>query len=935
MQERLDLSGQWEILFDCGNQGLTQGWHLGRWPVGKAQPIIVPSVWNTVKPGYAGPAFYRTGFSPRPTWKGRSIRLRIGAANYLTQAWLNGTYLGQHEGGYTPFEFDLREALKFGEDNELIVRVLSLPPTGEIDGLSLAQVPCSKETWYYSHGGIWGKVELFIEPLIRCSDLFVEPDVEWERACVHVLLTNDANAPIEAQVEIHIYAPDNTEVGSDSIETLLPLDDSRHDFWISIPTPLLWSPSEPHLYRCRVVVRTREHGDHIVETTFGMRNFTMRDGEFLLNGKPIFLRGTLYQPNYPLTLLYPPNPDWPEREMKQIKQAGFNLVRSHIRPACPEYLEIADRIGLLVYEETSLAWIKPSQRLFEHGEREVREMILRDRNHPSIVIWGIFNENVLASARVGAHLLDYARSLDPTRVVIDNSGGTLAIDQDFGWMDQTQVQLPGQDVAQVTQDLHVYLGAPVNAAVDRWLRTLGNYPPEVDIAAQGFYTPASVRRLHERFRDWRGKVFISELGYGGLCDLESVTADYKHKEDLADAKEMIALRDSLLEGMKKRELDAIFGGLAGIAQAAQEIQVEGNQRQLNAVLANSRISGYCHTQFNDVGWECHAGIVDIWRRPKALWHAMQRINEPHHLISRLNRYAAYPQESVNLDLVILHENPLPGPDEVRIELYAPDQAQVWQHVQVVIPRGRLTPMTPCEVPSLEQIGEYRIVAHLLSEGKRLSMTEERFLILPRVDFAALYGCFSLAYEDVALRELFPEASVGIPEGGHWLVVPDPGIPTNRQWDQMWEWVKAGGHMIMGPLSPQHDWALASFARHGQKISIEGTIGSWMGYYHYIKLCPIFSGLPANGLAGQPYAEIIPIYSLNELSDRVWAGAFRNHKRLRSEPFGFFWYADIQEVPMGRGRILFCQYRIWDRIGIDPIADRLFANMITLDDRHIE
>ena len=931
MQERLDLSGRWGILFDSDNQGVVRGWHLGRWPEGGEQSIEVPSVWNTIRPGYAGPAFYRARFTSNPEWKGSSVRLRIGAANYLTQAWLNGVYLGQHEGGYTPFDFDLSGPLRFGEGNELIVRVLSLPPTGEIDGLSLAQVPCSKETWYYGHGGIWGAVEVLVEPQIRCSDLFVEPDVEWERVCVHLQMINGTDAPAETQVEVRVFAPGDAEVGSASTEVLLPPERSEHEFWIPILDPMLWSVSDPNLYRCRVIVRAQGYGEHVVETTFGMRSFTMRDGEFLLNGRPIFLRGTLYQPNYPVTLLYPPHPEWPEREMQRIKQAGFNLVRSHIRPACPEYLDIADRIGLLIYEETSLAWIERTPRLYEHGERELREMILRDRNHPSIVIWGIFNENLLSNSRAGFHLLDYARSLDATRVVIDNSGGSLALGHDFGWVHQTHVQLPGKDHAQMEQDIHVYVGAPVNQSLERWLRTLGKYPPEVDIAAQHYYRPEPVRWYHEQLRDWRGRIFVSELGYGGICDLESVTAAYQGKEHLLDAEEMLALRDSLDEGAKRRGLDHIFGGLAGIARAAQEIQVEGNSRQLNALLANPRISGYCHTQFNDVGWECHAGIVDIWRRPKALCHAMRQINEPHHLISRLNRYAVCPDESVELDLDILHEVPLAGPDEIRVELYGAEGAQVWQHEQLVIPRGRLTNVTPCEIPPLGETGEYRVAVHLSCEGSRLSMVEERFLVLSRVDLAALRGRFSLAYADEALRRLFPEVPVGMPQDGRWLVLPNPELPTLREWERALSWVEAGGRMIVGPLTPEHDRALASFARYGQRISTEGTIGAWMGHYHYIKSSPTFAGLPVDGLAGQPYAEVIPWYSLNELSDRVWAGTFRNHLKYRGEPYGFTWYADVQQMPMGSGQILFCQYRIWDRIGTDPIADRLFANIITSDD----
>jgi len=930
MQERYDLGGRWEILFDRDNQGLSREWNLGRWPEGAAQPIDVPSVWNTIEPRYTGPAFYRTGFTASHDWCGCSVRLRIGAANYLAQGWLNGTYVGQHEGGYTPFEFDLSDALRLGEENVLVFRVLALPQRGEIDGLSLDSVPCSKETWYYGHGGIWGRVELLIEPRVRCSDLFVEPDVDSERAWAHLEITNETLAEAQTKVEVCISDQAGAGIGSAGFEATLAPGRSLRDLWIPFGSVRLWSPADPHLYRCSVTVRARGHAEHVRETAFGMRTFSVREGEFLLNGEPIFLRGTLYQPNYPVSLLYPPDPSWPEREMEQIKQAGFNMLRAHVRPACPEYLEIADRIGMLVYEETSVAWLERTARFYEHAEREVREMILRDRNHPSIVIWGVFNENVLANVRAGFHCIDYARSLDPTRVVVDNSGGSLAIGQDFGWVDRAHVLTPGSDHPQVMQDIHAYLGAPVSQTVDDWLRTLGEYPCSVNIARERYYYDAPMRAYHEQFRDASDKIFVSELGYGGLCDLEKAAAGYEGREDLTDAKEILALEESLSQGMKKRGLDQVFGGPSGIAGAAQEIQVEGNRRQLNALLANPRISGYCHTEFNDVGWECHAGIVNIWREPKALWHALREINEPQHLISRLSRYAVCPGEGVELELTLLLEEPAAQAAEVAVEVCGSGGDQIWAQSCRVSGEGRLTELAPIRIQAPERTGEYRVTACLMIGRERVSVVEERLLVLPAVDLGTITGRYSLAYKDAVLQELLGDARIGLPDVDCWLVVPDPGRASTGEWERWLKWVEDGGSTLVGPLTPDHGSALSCFARHGQVLHIEPTIGDWMGRYHYIKSSEAFEGLPADCMAGQAYAEIIPQYSLGELSQAVWAGAFRNHLRLRGEPYGFLWYADVQAVPVGMGQVLFCQYRVWDSIGGEPVADRLFANIVTME-----
>ena len=113
-------------------------------------------------------------------------------------------------------------------------------------------------------------------------------------------------------------------------------------------------------------------------------------------------------------------------------------------------------------------------------------MIERDRNHPSVVIWGIYNENRAASTVNSETLIHHVRALDPTRVVVDNSGGTMAIDQDFGWVDRATV-VPSRSLErQAIQDLHIYVGAPVSTAVYWWLRTLGVPDPAVDMSEHGY-----------------------------------------------------------------------------------------------------------------------------------------------------------------------------------------------------------------------------------------------------------------------------------------------------------------------------------------------------------------------------------------------------------------------------------------------------------------
>jgi beta-galactosidase len=110
-------------------------------------------------------------------------------------------------------------------------------------------------------------------------------------------------------------------------------------------------------------------------TSFGMRDFAVCDGQFFLNDEPVYLRGVLLQPNYPVGLVAPPTREMMEREITLMKDAGFNMIRAHLRPAPPGYLDLTDEMGMLVYAESSLAWIRESPRWLDHASREIRALI--------------------------------------------------------------------------------------------------------------------------------------------------------------------------------------------------------------------------------------------------------------------------------------------------------------------------------------------------------------------------------------------------------------------------------------------------------------------------------------------------------------------------------------------------------------------------------
>jgi hypothetical protein len=227
----------------------------------------------------------------------------------------------------------------------------------------------------------------------------------------------------------------------------------------------------------------------------------------------------------------------------------------------------------MIYAETSLGWIKDSPRLLDHGIRETEALINRDYNHPSIVFWGIYNENPQAASINGLELARFARCKDSTRVVIHNSGGSLAIDQDFGWIDRTWELPTNETNPQRAMDIHLYLGCHPTKPIYQWLQTVGTNASSSTVLSQvGFGSPDIFSEFDREMLTYRGKVFVSEVGCGGFNDLDKTVAGFSGRENLLDAQEVISLRDGLYQGFHQRGLEKVFGSVAHLFEQSMEMQ---------------------------------------------------------------------------------------------------------------------------------------------------------------------------------------------------------------------------------------------------------------------------------------------------------------------------------------------------------------------------
>lgn len=439
-----DLSGEWGFRFDDENEGVAAGWHAAP---AFDRTIIVPFPPESTASGIADPGFHKVvwyhreltatdlasaGFSRDGT--GNRLRLNFGAVDYRARVWLNGICLGDHEGGHTPFGFDVTRALRPDQGTQsLVVRAEDDPqdvsqPRGKQDWLASPH-----SIWYHRTTGIWQPVWLEALPAVAVESLHLVPDVT--AGSVRVGIRFDGTPSTGATVSVSLSS-DGAVIGAVEV----PAGSDRIDATVQLPEQsngqgyeqLLWSPEHPRLIDAVVSLSPAGAGAEASDTVYsylGLRSAAIALGSFMLNDRPYYVRSVLNQGYWPETHLASPSADALRAEAQLIKDLGFNATRVHQKIEDPRFLFWADKLGLLVWGETPSA--------FEFSPTAVRRMtaewvetIDRDISHPSIVTWVPLNESwgVQHIAHNQA-MRDYARALfhltktlDPSRPVISNDG---------------------------------------------------------------------------------------------------------------------------------------------------------------------------------------------------------------------------------------------------------------------------------------------------------------------------------------------------------------------------------------------------------------------------------------------------------------------------------------------------------------------------------
>lgn len=422
------LNGLWCFAYDDEGRW-TQPSDVTRWTYDIEVPFAPESTLSGISDtGFHPNCWYEREFDT-PTGEGRLL-LHFGAVDYCARVWVNGRYVGEHEGGHTPFSFDITSALNKSDKTTVTVWAQDDPsdlakPRGKQDW---QLEPHS--IWYPRTSGIWQTVwlewvgETYIDR-IRWTPHFERWEIGFEAFVVGQQL-NNLQVKVKLTVGETVLLNDSYTLLNGEIHRRIALSDPGIDDYRN---ELLWSPEKPTLIQAEI--QLWDDGELLdrVRSYTAMRTVEIQRDRFILNGRPYYLRLVLDQGYWPDSLMTAPSDEALRRDVELVKAMGFNGVRKHQKIEDPRFLYWADVLGLLVWEEMPSAY-RFTPKAVKRMTQEWTEVIERDLSHPCIVAWVPFNESwgVPNLIQTEAHrnyvlaMYHLTKTLDPTRPVIGNDG---------------------------------------------------------------------------------------------------------------------------------------------------------------------------------------------------------------------------------------------------------------------------------------------------------------------------------------------------------------------------------------------------------------------------------------------------------------------------------------------------------------------------------
>ncbi len=636
MQKTLQIGAGWLLATDPENVGKDTG--MASFIPDSALPAPVPGIIQQVFTSYHGVAWYYLKITPDlvlKTGENEFPVLHFGAVDYFCEVFLDGEKVGQNEGAENEFDVDVTG--KWKEGSLLALRVINPVSGREIDGFTMENTPHRNKAdgpfhcgACYNSGGITLPVTLQVRSALRICDCFVRADWQSGEVDLEITLFSCLNDPTDAILTASARLSEATQ---NEVETTVAITAPRGEtvlhLGFKIPDFKLWDIDSPNVYELSLTIESAKTDLSAYQTHFGFRDFRLKNGYFHLNGRRIFLKSAHTGNHMPEGLALPA-PTMPELEYKDFqlsKAAGFNCIRFIATQATPRQLDYCDRLGLMIYQETYASWLlEDSDQAKRRYDESILAQVRRDRNHPSLTIWGTLNETKISDAHFAARdILPKIRELDDTRLVIFSSGrfdirhSMYPNDPDF--VPDTTLGSAANPESSVWEDVWGIDGIPyeqlkdvkIDYNLDGYRFYVGDY--------HHYPRYPHVPQMIDHFRTYAHNTkptFISEYGVGSLLNVIDHCLEFEQHGTDKTAPDYLLMRsisERYIADFERFGFENTFSQPVDLLRESEKYNAISRRDGMDLVRSNPKFVGYNMTGLLDHAI-CGEGPYTLFRRIK-------------------------------------------------------------------------------------------------------------------------------------------------------------------------------------------------------------------------------------------------------------------------------------------------------------------------------
>ena len=985
----IELDGLWYLAADETDQGKSKNWaeHIPDGTIILDRPFIANHlIREPVKIVWYWHKFECENLT-------KNAFLNFQGADYSAQVWLNGEFLGENESAMLPFGFKCGKNLHKGQ-NLIAVRVVNARYDEQIDGFKLGYVPGGRQNedpWDPGHrflnfGGLTGDVQLKQIEETYITDVFIKPDIKQH--CIEVQLETFGMISPTTKVELAVSGS-YPQYGSQLTKQQFDLTQKTMNFTVKLEGYKLWDLNDPNLY----ILEVKLFADDVIldmkTERFGMRHVEWKNGRVHLNGKPIILKGALYNQIYPVTLGQPSN-NFEKIDVELAKEANLNCLRMFSKPPTHGILNACDEIGILAHVETMAAWW-----LWE-GKCEKRQSYLRNqmirvvkafRNHPCIFLWCCLNEPRLDCLRAYAveELVPELVDIDDTRIILSDDPQGPASPGFFA---------PNSKEPDKTSFFaHLYFFENFSIIQPQGYSLYGDPQGQIrtmrgrDFGKSIENSKNKSRKLpllHAKDEISDGTPFyLSEWGIPYMPNWDRLLNDYSKVENyqkLEDFKVYNKLAAWHKMQWKTLELSKKgFESFEDFVKASQRAAAKRYEEYLTTLWGNPNAIGHCLTSMEDSNYEV-SGLVDAWRNRKGVtFDNFKHFNRPVMLNLDWQPRCIYTTDALNFDVSLVHAISIPkGTYELQIDIVGNKNNIVFAGKYPVEIQGQLISFLYGGriYPSLEH-NRYEIVASLLVDGVEIDRIKKPLYVYERRNWKKLASsqnvyCWQQKNE---LQELigmkilknFDTQSISDKD----IIIVTKSVLDDSEVGKLhkiYKAVNAGAsvafldHQIFAERPAEAKTSDAPFVNAEKRIDFERNkyLSSWDGFkpdpllpcwgyggMRYATKHPLLDGLPTGVAIGETdvYARVCAVDSWQIHQCGISDGTIIETIPLESpcnciEKLGcdmvIFWAnsewpkwygSDLMSVKYGKGNIILTTLNLIPNLNLDPATDFIVYNII--------